>query len=108
MTAEQLQQELHGGGRFVVFEYCVSLVVVTYRRSSDVHFIRHGESTVGKSLFYTLVTLLFGWWGIPWGLIYTPGCLATNFGGGRDVTEDVVAAMSGVGVHVDKGLFRAV
>ncbi|WP_163998282.1 hypothetical protein [Pyxidicoccus caerfyrddinensis] len=93
MTVGQLQEELSRGGRFVVFEYCVSILVMTFRRSSDVYFIRAGEGTAGKSIGYTLLSLVLGWWGFPWGLIYTPMCLATNLGGGKDVTETVVSSL---------------
>ena len=93
LTLSQLHDELRRGGRFVVFEYCFSLLVVTFKRSSDVYFIRVGEGTGGKSLSYTLISLFFGWWGFPWGFIYTPMALFTNLGGGRDVTEQVVSAM---------------
>jgi hypothetical protein len=31
---------------------------------------------------YTLGTLLLGWWGIPWGPIYTVQAIAKNFSGG--------------------------
>lgn len=93
LTVAQLQDELQRGGRFVVFEYCISILVMTFRRSSDVYFIRAGEGTAGKSLGYTLLSLFLGWWGIPWGFIYTPMVLFTNLGGGRDVTEQVVSAL---------------
>jgi hypothetical protein len=93
MTVAQLQDELGRGGRFVVFEYCISILVMTFRRSSDVYFIRAGESTTGKSIGYTLLSLFLGWWGFPWGFIYTPMCLATNLGGGKDVTEAVVSSL---------------
>jgi hypothetical protein len=29
-----------------------------------------------------------GWWGVPWGLIYTPLTLWTNLSGGRAVTAE--------------------
>lgn len=93
MTVAQLQEELGRGGKFVVFEYCISILVMTFRRSSDVYFIRAGESTTSKSIGYTLLSLFLGWWGIPWGFIYTPMCLVTNLGGGKDVTEAVVSSM---------------
>jgi hypothetical protein len=35
------------------------------------------------------LSLLFGWWGLPWGLIYTPLTLWTNLSGGRDVTAEL-------------------
>ena len=94
MTAGQLQRELELGGRFVFFHYCVSIVVMTFRRSSDVYFVRAGESAVPKGLGFTLVTLLLGWWGIPWGPIYTVGSLYTNLSGGKDVTAEVVASLT--------------
>lgn len=42
---------------------------------------------------YTMLTLFVGWWGIPWGPIYTIMCLATNLGGGKDVTSEVMERM---------------
>ena len=95
MTAGQLQRALEQGGRFVFFHYCVSIVVMTFRRSSDVYFVRAGESPVSKGLGFTLVSLLLGWWGIPWGPIYTVGSLYTNLSGGKDVTAEVVASLTG-------------
>ena len=37
-------------------------------------------------------SLLLGWWGVS-GLTHTPQCLATNLGGGKDVTELVVPSL---------------
>jgi len=34
--------------------------------------------------------MVAGWWGIPWGVIYTLGSLGTNFAGGKNVTDDVM------------------
>ncbi len=94
MSAEELNYELQQGSKFVTFEYCISVVVITIKRSSDIYFIKEGESTAGKSILYTLISLLLGWWGIPWGPIYTIGSLITNFGGGKDVTSTVVASLN--------------
>lgn len=93
LSTGQVQDELRRGGRFVVFEYCVSCLVMTMRRSSDVYFVRAGQGTFGMSLGYSLLSLLLGWWGLPWGFIYTPRCLATNLQGGKDVTEMVLPAL---------------
>jgi hypothetical protein len=93
LSTAQVQEELRRGGRFVVFEYCVSFFVMTTRRSSDVYFVRAGQGTFGLSLGYTLLSLLLGWWGLPWGFVYTPLVLATNLLGGRDVTEMVVPSL---------------
>lgn len=93
MSGAQLSAELQKGGKFVVYEYCISIVVLTFFRSSNVTFVKANENVVAKGLGYTLLTLLFGWWGIPWGPIRTVQALITNFKGGTDVTERVVSAM---------------
>ncbi len=89
----QLQQEISDGGKFVTYQYCISILVMTFRRNSDIYFIRAGESRLLKGLLFSLISLLFGWWGLPWGLIYTPAALFTNFSGGKDVTAEVLATM---------------
>lgn len=91
MTVSEVNMELQKGARFVVYQYCVSIVVLTFKRRSDIHFIRADESAAGKSWPYTLLSLVGGWWGIPWGPIYTIGALSTNLRGGKDVTQQVVA-----------------
>ena len=89
LSTSQLQFELQRGGKFVFYQYCVSLIVVTFRRASDIYFIRAGESTVTKGLQWSLLTFLVGWWGIPWGPIYSIQSLFVNFKGGKDVTSEV-------------------
>ena len=92
LTPDQLNFEIQRGGKFVFFQYAISLVVVSFRRNSDVYFIRSEEATTSKSIGFTLLTLLLGWWGIPWGPIYTIQVLKTNFQGGKDVTKQIVAS----------------
>jgi hypothetical protein len=93
ITAEQLSQDVQDGAKFVTYQYCVSLVVVTFKRGSDIYFIRPGESAMTKGLSFTAISLLLGWWGIPWGPIYTIATLITNFGGGKNVTLEVMNAL---------------
>ena len=91
LSSADLERELAAGGRFVVFEYCISLVAVTLRRPTDVYFLRRGQWAFVRALPYVGISLLLGWWGLPWGLIYTPLALFTNLSGGRDVTAEVKA-----------------
>jgi hypothetical protein len=37
-----------------------------------------------------LITLGLGWWGIPWGPIYSIGSLFSNLTGGKDMTKEVL------------------
>jgi len=94
MSADQLDFELQRGGRFVVFQYVISVILLTFKRSSDIYFIRAGENAINKSITYTLLTLVAGWWGIPWGPIFTVQALVNNFGGGKNVTKQVVATLN--------------
>lgn len=86
-----LEEELLAGGRFVFFEYCISLIVVSLRRPSGIYFLRGNQYALPRGLPFTLISLLLGWWGLPWGVIYTPLTLLTNLSGGQDVTEEVWA-----------------
>jgi hypothetical protein len=90
MTPDQLQDEVARGGTFVYYQYCVSVVLMTFKRPSDIYFIRSGESALKKGLRFSLLSFVAGWWGIPWGPIYTIGALANNFGGGTVVTREVL------------------
>jgi hypothetical protein len=89
----ELQQELQQGGKFVMYQYCISILILTFRRSSNIYFIRHEENAIVKGLPFTLLSLVLGWWGIPWGPIYTVQSVWVNFKGGKDVTKDVLASM---------------
>lgn len=76
-------------GSYICFSYTISIVVLTFQRHSAAHFIPRGEGTFAKSLPYTLITLVFGWWGFPWGPIFSIGSLITNLSGGVDVSREV-------------------
>lgn len=95
MTHDQLNEELQNGARFVMYQYCISIIVLSFRRGSDVHFIRAGENAVTRGLGFVALTVLLGWWGIPWGPIFSIQSLATNLSGGKDVTGDVLDALYG-------------
>ncbi len=79
ISGSELNMYLQSGGKFVVYQYCISILIMTFRRSSDIFFIRPGESAVTKGLPYTLLSLVLGWWGIPWGPIHTVGALDHKF-----------------------------
>ena len=94
MDAAELNFELQRGGKFVTYYYCISVIIMTFRRNSNIYFVREGESPISKSLPWTLLSLVLGWWGIPWGPIWTIQSVAVNFRGGKDVTAAVVNALS--------------
>ena len=77
-----------------MFRYTISIVVMTFRRSSPIYWIPAGEGTIGKRWGFSLVNLLLGWWGIPWGPIYTIQSIYTNMTGGKDVTAEVMQSFA--------------
>ncbi|MCC6332518.1 MAG: hypothetical protein IT380_00860 [Myxococcales bacterium] len=93
MSVGEVQDQIRQGGKFVIYSYCISILVMTFKRSSDIHFLRSGDSAVLAGLPYTLLSLFLGWWGIPWGFIYTPMALVQNLGGGKDVTVEVMQSL---------------
>lgn len=90
LSPEQINAAVDDGARFVLFPYCISIVVMSFKRSSDIYFIPAGQSVAGKAGTYSLVSLLLGWWGIPWGPIWTISTLFTNLSGGKDVTTEIM------------------
>ena len=89
MTVEERLRAEDAGGRYVFYEFCISLIFITLRRPSPIYFLRGHELGLWRGLPYTLLSLLLGWWGVPWGFIYTPLVVVTNFSGGRDVTSQI-------------------
>src|SRR5438067_10899671 len=81
LTREQIDEAVLEGGRFVFYEYCISCLAFTLRRPSDICFVRGDEWGWVRGRPYALITLLFGWWRLPWGFIYTPLALVTNIAG---------------------------
>jgi hypothetical protein len=90
LTDEQIHQAIERGAKFVVFQYCISVFLMTFKRSSDVYFIRPGHTALTPRIGYSILSLLLGWWGIPWGPIYTIQAFWNNAIGGLDLTPEVL------------------
>jgi hypothetical protein len=87
---EDYKRQIDHGGKFVYYQYCVSFIMFTYRVNSKVYLVRGHESGFSLAARYSLVSLLAGWWAIPWGPVYTIQSLVTNLKGGTDVTFEVM------------------
>jgi hypothetical protein len=94
LTPDQVRQAIAAGARFVLFPFCVSIVVLTFKRSSPIYFLKPGEGTFARQIPFTLISLLGGWWGIPWGPIWTIASIYTNLAGGKDVTNEILRALN--------------
>ncbi len=90
ISHKEVEQNVEQGGKFVVFTYCISFLVITLKRYSPAHFISAGESTKEYANKYNKLSKLFGWWAIPYGIGQTLSCIKFNHQGGLDVTEDII------------------
>ncbi|WP_163408564.1 hypothetical protein [Flavobacterium ajazii] len=96
LKVSQIRDIVGQGGKFVIFPYTISFVLMTLKRSSDIYFIRPDENTFKYSYGYVLLNFFIGWWGFPWGPIYTIGSLYHHICGGKDLTFEV---MNHLGQH---------
>lgn len=95
LSAFDLEREAERGARFVYYTYTLSFLLVTFKRTSGVYMIRGNENAVSKGNRFTLLSALFGWWGIPFGPKYTIESIRTNLKGGKDVTDEVMSTVAG-------------
>ena len=95
LSPGDLLQLVSKGARFVHFSYTLSLIVYTFRDVSGVYLVRADEKVLSKSMRFNLISLLFGWWGIPWGPRYTWQALRSNLRGGKDVTDEITGVLEG-------------
>ena len=91
MTIASLRAAISGGARFVVFPYCESWLIVSFKRASDPTLIKPGEAAWRVGGTQILHSLLFGWWGFPWGPIWTVMTILQTVRGGVDVTGEVMS-----------------
>ena len=63
------------------YQGCISFVVMTSRLRSG--YLIVGKGNVGEWLIFSGLTFFFGWWGFPWGFIFTPQALYRNLRGGH-------------------------
>lgn len=90
LTLGELIDEVRFGGRFVVFNACVGLLLTSVERPSPIYFVRAADAPRGLGAWQTLLTLLLGWWALPGGPVRAWRCVRENLSGGRDVTAAVL------------------
>ena len=94
LSGSEIRNLVAQGGKFVMYKYCISVVIMTFNRPSDFHFIHPGKNRITPGLGYLFTNLFLGWWGIPWGPIYTIGNIATILRGGKDYTTEILAHLN--------------
>ena len=59
MSPDNIRDEINRGGRLVIYMYCVSILVMTFKRPSDIRLVKAGHNTAAAGWPYVLLTLLF-------------------------------------------------
>ncbi len=75
--------------RLTRYRYCYSYIIMTSYRSSGLYLAdgtSNDEDAKNAKLTCQLITALSGWWGIPWGIIYSIQFLVLN--GAKNGTND--------------------
>jgi hypothetical protein len=94
LKVAQIKQLVQQGGKFVVFPYTISFILMTLKRNSDIYFIKPNEGTFQYSYPFVLLNFFIGWWGLPWGPIYTIGSIYKHIIGGTDITTEVLGQLT--------------
>lgn len=65
------------------FQFCLSLIFMTIKVPSGYLFTEKMFTVAMNNIAYTVCSLIFGWWGLPWGPIYTIQVTFSNIFGGK-------------------------
>ena len=88
---DEVRARVAAGARLVRFEYCFSLSFFTIRRQSPIYLTESWQGRYLRGLGYSLLAIVLGPWGVPWGLIYTPWAMWVNLTGGVDETDAMLS-----------------
>jgi hypothetical protein len=91
---DEVRVRVAAGARLVRFEYCFSLIVFTIRRQSPIYLTESWQGRYLRGLGYSLLAIVLGPWGVPWGLIYTPWAMWVNLTGGVDETDAMLSQLN--------------
>ncbi|MBR8536870.1 hypothetical protein KDU71_14945 [Carboxylicivirga sediminis] len=90
LTIEELKYKVENGYRFKAFQYCFSPIFATYYPFSPAFLLKDGETGKPQIRKYNMISAIFGWWGVPYGPLYTIRSMRFNLKGGLDVTDDIL------------------
>ena len=100
---EELRNRLATGAQCVRFEFCFSVLLFTVRRQSPVYLTHSWQERYLRGCGYSLLALLLGPWGVPWGLVWTAWAIWVNTTGGVDCTREVLAWLESSHQREDAG-----
>jgi serine/threonine protein kinase len=83
--------------RVTVFLYVISIIIMTFKRGWGGILCKNCRIKYG--ILFTVLSLLLGPWGFPWGIIYTLQAFFTNLFGGDQPAENNARLLAYQGVR---------
>jgi len=83
--------------RATIFLYVISIIIMTFKRGWGGVLCRNCRIKYG--ILFTVLSLLLGPWGFPWGIIYTLQAFFTNLFGGDQPAENNARLLAYQGVR---------
>jgi len=72
------------------YQVVLSFLIITLKIPSRFYVVNF-NANASKAAIFSFISLIFGWWGIPWGPIYTIQAVIRNLRGGvRQKIEDLL------------------
>ncbi|CAM1356633.1 hypothetical protein [Tenacibaculum halocynthiae] len=90
LSKDNVQERINKGYRFIIYPYCISLVISNINAVSPAFFLSPKDDRKKQGFIYNVISLIFGWWSIPYGPSDTINSVKTNLKGGIDITDDVM------------------
>jgi len=93
---KEIQDLQNNGEVWIKYSYTISPLITTLNRSSRIYKYSYPTflQKLRDSLPYTLTSLFLGWWGFPWGFIFTPISIIVNLGGGQSLLKKMEREVS--------------
>lgn len=89
ITFDEVVNDRHHGAKFVFFGYLIPRPIFSpIKRISKVYYLKPNENASQYSTKYNFITMLWGWWGLPFGPGATYSTIKSNKTG-IDITNDV-------------------
>ncbi len=81
----EIYNMLDKGAKIVQYSYAISIIVMTFSLNTKPYLIPKGKNGKKEGIIFSIITILLGWWGIPWGPVRSIRALITNYSGGKKV-----------------------
>jgi len=76
--------EIKPDTELIQFQICISFILFSVKSPSR-FLVKGYDKTLSKKTICTIISFIFGWWGIPWGPIYTIQTICNNLAGGKKI-----------------------